>query len=276
MSVTSLDGIDMERLSADARETLSTIAPIMADNGNDAEDTAKRLGITRREVNERMTILREEMLAQERGAQLPPLRDDDYEALKDSIQRFGQLYPVLTYRGSVVDGDHRVRACLELGMEPRYEELAASELAVTDLRGAALAANTARRQLTPEQRRKIVVAELLHDPKASDRSIAAVAGVAHTTVSRTREQLRKRGLVERRTTTRGADGVEQPIRESEDPGLAAATQVTDDPASPTVTFEIAKDVLEMGWLSFDEWSEPFQLKLVKLEDGRTDLWVRKV
>ena len=273
MSIASLEEIDLERLSADAREALSTIAPVMADNGNDAEDAAKRLGISKKDVNEAMTRLREEMVAQKQGATLPPLRDEDYEALKDSIQQFGQLVPILRYRGEIIDGVHRDRACKELGKIPIAIELLVE---LDDPRGAAIAANTARRQLTSDQRRKIVSSELLYDPNASDRSIAAIAGVSPTTVGKVRVALQKRGLVSRVDTRRRSDGREgaHPPIADDDPGQLLAAQVDENEAE--VTFRIATDLIRAGWLSYDDWSEPFQLRLVELENGDTDLWARKL
>lgn len=69
------------------------------------------------------------------------------------------------------------------------------------------------RYLTLEQRKEIVLSELLRDSQASDRSIGAIADVSHTMVGRARAKLIKQGLVERRTATKGLDGVLQPVRD---------------------------------------------------------------
>ena len=49
---------------------------------------------------------------------LPPLPDDEYQALKADIARHGVLVPVELdeQTGEVLDGHHRVRACEELGL----------------------------------------------------------------------------------------------------------------------------------------------------------------
>ena len=49
----------------------------------------------------------------------------EYDALKGSIRRLGLLDPILMWRETVVDGYHRLRACLELGVEPRFDVLSA-------------------------------------------------------------------------------------------------------------------------------------------------------
>ncbi len=50
-------------------------------------------------------------------AQLFPEMDADaYQAVKTDIAKNGVQAPVLTYRGQILDGRHRDRACYELGM----------------------------------------------------------------------------------------------------------------------------------------------------------------
>ena len=43
-------------------------------------------------------------------------------ALKEDIQRHGLLEPITTFKGEIIDGVHRARACRELGIEPKYVE----------------------------------------------------------------------------------------------------------------------------------------------------------
>ena len=55
----------------------------------------------------------------------PDKPEPEYGALKESISRLGLLDPILMWRGTVVDGYHRLRACLELSVEPRFDVLSA-------------------------------------------------------------------------------------------------------------------------------------------------------
>ena len=55
----------------------------------------------------------------------PDKPEPEYGALKESIRRLGLLDPILMWRGTVVDGYHRLRACLELGVEPGFDVLSA-------------------------------------------------------------------------------------------------------------------------------------------------------
>jgi len=53
---------------------------------------------------------------------LPPLSREEYETLKTSIRERGLLFPIIVNRdGVILDGHHRYRACLELGVEPKIE-----------------------------------------------------------------------------------------------------------------------------------------------------------
>ena len=44
---------------------------------------------------------------------MPPMGDDEYNGLIDSIQRQGLLVPITTYEGKILDGRHRYRAAKE-------------------------------------------------------------------------------------------------------------------------------------------------------------------
>jgi hypothetical protein len=48
--------------------------------------------------------------------------EEEYAELRDDIAQFGQKRPVVIYRGALVDGRARLRACQELGVECLYEE----------------------------------------------------------------------------------------------------------------------------------------------------------
>ena len=53
----------------------------------------------------------------------PPLRPAQYARLLASIRAHGLRRPVVVWRDQVIDGVHRLKACLEAGVEPRYEYL---------------------------------------------------------------------------------------------------------------------------------------------------------
>ena len=54
---------------------------------------------------------------------LPPLEPEAYQALLTSIREEGLRHPVIVWRGEIIDGVHRLKACFELGMDPTFVHL---------------------------------------------------------------------------------------------------------------------------------------------------------
>jgi ParB-like chromosome segregation protein Spo0J len=78
----------------------------------------------------------------------PPLSKDEYEALKADIKDNGLREPISTFKGQVLDGRHRYRACKDLGIEPKINRLDQT----TDPVAYVISANLRRRHLTTAQR----------------------------------------------------------------------------------------------------------------------------
>lgn len=86
---------------------------------------------------------------------IPPASPEDFAALVASIAAVGQLEPIRTWNGLVLDGRHRLRACEHLGLPPRVREIQPDEVGGgTDeaLLGYVLALNINRRHASPSQR----------------------------------------------------------------------------------------------------------------------------
>lgn len=53
---------------------------------------------------------------------LPRMSEQEFAELKESIQQEGQHYPIIVNEDlEVLDGHHRYRACMDLGLEPDFE-----------------------------------------------------------------------------------------------------------------------------------------------------------
>ncbi len=135
---------------------------------------------------------------------MPPLAEEEYEALKADIAQRGVQVPVeYDEDGNILDGYHRVRACQELGITD-WPKVVRRGLTEEQKFEHALALNLHRRHLTREQRRELVVR--LRQQGWSLRRIAERLGVHHDTV---REDLLGVGNPTPATVT-GADGKQYP------------------------------------------------------------------
>lgn len=78
----------------------------------------------------------------------PAMTETEFEALKEDVRINGQGDPIILHEEKILDGRNRLRACRELGIEPRFEDW--------DGRGTPLAfvvtKNLHRRHLTESQR----------------------------------------------------------------------------------------------------------------------------
>ena len=79
----------------------------------------------------------------------------EYARLLASIRERGLRNPIIVWRGEVIDGVHRLRACIEAGVEPRYQYLEDHE----DPRGVLVDVSMPYRHMT--QNEKAVTALLM-------------------------------------------------------------------------------------------------------------------
>lgn len=82
----------------------------------------------------------------------PPMSAEDYAALKGDIAANGLLHPIRTIDGLIIDGRHRFQVCMELGLEPSFEEYDGplSPLAY-------VIANTKHRHMSPAQKAEMAL-----------------------------------------------------------------------------------------------------------------------
>jgi len=83
---------------------------------------------------------------------IPAMSGEEFAELKADIEANGQAEPIVLYRGEILDGRHRSRACEELGLQPLIREYTGDQPAAY-----VLSLNVKRRNLTPSQRAAIVV-----------------------------------------------------------------------------------------------------------------------
>ncbi|KAA0139176.1 hypothetical protein FYZ48_11080 [Gimesia chilikensis] len=136
---------------------------------------------------------------------LPPLNEQEYETLKNSIEIDGLNYPIIVDQtGETVDGFHRQRACEELKIKcSRIVRNFDSESEKYEL---ALSLNCNRRQLSQNQKRKVIEGYLLRDPQIANNNLADLVGVSKNTVASVREHLEATGQIDKFEKLRGKDG----------------------------------------------------------------------
>ena len=100
----------------------------------------------------------------------PPMRGDEYDALREFIKQNGQREDITVFDGAVIDGVHREAASLELGLVPRYAALQAGADALQYV----VDRNQNRRHLNDDQRRLIAaeIASMKRGRPASDDNFA--------------------------------------------------------------------------------------------------------
>ena len=138
------------------------------------------------------------------------LAPTEYEALKMSIARDGiQVPTIMDDQGGIVDGVHRDRACMELGIPcPSVVQTFASE---AEKWQSALTLNVTRRQLNRQQKRDLVAAYLKADPKINDNWLGElIGGISKNTVGKVRTHLVATGQIDKFAKLRGKDGKQRP------------------------------------------------------------------
>ena len=120
---------------------------------------------------------------------MPDMAQDEYEALKEDIAERGVMIPIeFDENGNVLDGHHRLKICAELGIAD-YPKIIRAGMSETEKWTHARKLNMARRHLTREQRREMIRAQIKDTPELSDRQIARMLGVSHSTVGIIRREL---------------------------------------------------------------------------------------
>ena len=139
---------------------------------------------------------------------MPDMAQDEYDALKEDIAERGVMVPIeFDEDGNVLDGHHRLRICVELGIDD-YPKIVRSGMSEAEKWTHARKLNMARRHLTREQRREMIRVQIKDTPELSDRQIAKMLGVSNSTVGIIRRDLIEDGEVCESHTSIGADGKE--------------------------------------------------------------------
>jgi ParB-like chromosome segregation protein Spo0J len=170
----------------------------------------------------------------------PLMEGAEFKALVADIKANNQRDPIVLFKGQILDGRNRYRACLELGIKP---EVVKGDIWVGDPAAYVISVNIRRRHLKPADKRKAIAALLKLHPDKSDRQIAETTKSSPTTVGKIRTKEEAKGVVSNVDTRRDKRGRRQPARKPRPSKRAtkrgrksrtpAATNTS--PAAPTPT-----------------------------------------
>ena len=160
------------------------------------------------------------------SAAFPSMGQDDYLALRDDIEHSGQREPIIVLDDMVLDGWHRYRACIELGIKPTQFKFAGDDPVAY-----VKSQNLHRRHLTGSQRAEAVVACSEWRPAHRPNKVAPGA-----TLSKTNLELAKEAGTGVRTVTdvKAAQkaGLIDPVRDGAMTAKEAAKVARGAPAKP--------------------------------------------
>ena len=170
----------------------------------------------------------------ERGYQwLSPLGDAEYVALRESILTLGVMVPVVVdEHGSVIDGYHRVKVCLELGLD--WPRTVLSGLSESEKWDRARDLNDARRHLTASERKALLVRLNERMGGLSLRVRSGKLGVSRETVRRMDAQSGSGVLSDTPEPDAFRTGTDGKRYQATRPKQATATESAGDKASASV------------------------------------------
>jgi hypothetical protein len=154
---------------------------------------------------------------------LPDMPPEQFEALQADIAERGVLTPIdVDETGAILDGHHRYRACVALGLHdfPTVVRLGLSE---DEKRAFARKSNALRRHLTRAQVRLLVADQLRDTPKWANNRIGTALGVDSKTVATVRARLEATSEIPKLERLIGADGKSRPTTQPRPPAVTAAT-----------------------------------------------------
>lgn len=114
--------------------------------------------------------------------------DDELEGLKASIKAHGILKPIETYKGKILDGRNRRAAGLAVGYKFKPADFVEFIGTDEEAKKRVDALNLHRRHLTTDDKKKRVLKMIEEHPEWSNRQIAKLCGVSHTTVAKERQE----------------------------------------------------------------------------------------
>ncbi len=153
---------------------------------------------------------------------MPSMPPEQFAALKADIAERGVLVPIdVDEDGHILDGHHRHRACVELGITD-FPTIVRPGLTEEGRRIFARKSNMLRRHLSREQVRRLIAEQLKDTPSWANNRIGQVLGTDSKTVKAVRERLERTSEIPKLDKLVGADGKTRPIKQKRPVAVTAA------------------------------------------------------
>jgi site-specific DNA-methyltransferase (adenine-specific) len=137
---------------------------------------------------------------------LPDPTEDEYRSLLESIRRFGVQHPIhLDFKGHIIDGRLRKRACDELGI-PCPSVIVGKQLDQPGKQQLGLELDMCRKHVVIASKKALAKIRLREAPSESDRAIGGVAGLDHKTIATIRAEMELAGEIPHVEARHGKDG----------------------------------------------------------------------
>lgn len=143
----------------------------------------------------------------------PLMEGEEFDALVEDINKHGLRQPITLYKGKILDGRNRYRACLAAGKTPKFKTFKNE----TDPAAYVISVNIHRRHLTTKQKHELIAKLLKANPEKSDRQIAKTVKVSPSTVGTVRTKMEAKGDVSKLDTRKDTKGRRQPARKEKQP-----------------------------------------------------------
>jgi hypothetical protein len=154
---------------------------------------------------------------------LPDMPPEQFEALQADIAERGVLTPIdVDETGAILDGHHRYRACVALGLHD-FPTVVRVGLSEDEKRAFARKSNALRRHLTRAQVRLLVADQLRDTPHWANNRIGTALGVDSKTVATVRARLEATSEIPKLERLIGEDGKSRPTTQPRPPAVTAAT-----------------------------------------------------
>ncbi len=133
-------------------------------------------------MKQEIIILQPELVPHHEIASLHrDMSSEEFESIKLSIEQEGQLVPIITYRGKLVDGRHRQRALIELGIHDMKCISLPNNISLDEVRNKVL--GTEMRRADTVAQKAIRAYKWIKDTGSTQEEAAIKFGTSQTYVS---------------------------------------------------------------------------------------------